>query len=90
MNDQPNYDPIITRARAHLANLAIGDEFHWRSLFGDEEWTEIRRNSRPQSVGQVLSREFSEGDDPIIEFVRVRRAGRKSIWRKIREVDGRD
>ena len=90
MKDQNEYKPVIARAKVHLARLAVGVEFDWRQLFGEVEWSDIAQRYRPQTVGETLGRVFSSGDRPIIEFVRINTSPRKSIHRKIREVDERD
>ena len=89
MPEPLSYDPVIARAKVRLGKLPVGEEFDWRQLFGEDEWSDIAERYRAQTVGDILGTTFSSGDNPIIEFMRVNRGPRKSIYRKIREVDER-
>lgn len=86
MNNQNSIDLIIARAKELISQIPIGTDFDWRGLFGDEEWEEIGRARRPQTAGDILAKAFCENADPVIEFVRVGRNPRRSVFRKIREV----
>ena len=87
--DFSTYDAIISRAAELITQLEIGETFDWRMLFGEEEWTEITADFSGQWVGRLLSRRFTEGADPEIQFIEVAPSPRRSVFRKIREVNGR-
>lgn len=86
-NETPiTHDHVIARARKHLANFPIGEEFSWAQLFG-EEWAEVSQHLRPQTVGDRLTRHFSQGPNPVVQYVRTNRSPRYSVFVKLRGVD---
>ena len=83
------YDAIIRRAKGHLSRLNIGDTFDWRSLLGEDTWSQVTAEQRAQTVGNQLARHFSQNRNPVIEFDHTKRSPLYSVWRKIREVGER-
>ena len=88
--DYPNYDAAINLAAEHLSRLAIGDTFDWRSLLGEDVWSQVTAEKRAQAVGGQLARYFTRHPHPVIEYYDTNRSPRYSVWRKIGEVVGRD
>lgn len=84
------YETISNRAAELLSRLAIGDEFYWKGLFGEDAWSEISAVLRPQTVGDQLTRRFSHGDHAVVEWVRVNRSPHYTVFRKISEVNAGD
>lgn len=85
-DDNP-YKAIFAEAKGLLSQLRIGDEFSWRGLLGEDSWLKITIEKRAQTVGDQLSRHFSRGPHPVIEFVRVNRSPHFTVFRKIGEVN---
>lgn len=77
---------IISRALTLITALPVDHQFDWRSLFGEEEWADITRDNRAQTVGRQLERAFCQGDDPIIISLGIARSPRRSRFQKVRPV----
>lgn len=87
-NETPiTHDHVIARAGEHLVRHPLGEDFGWAQLFGNEEWSEIAKYLRPQAVGDKLTRHFSKGPNPVVQYVRTNRSPRYSVFVKLRGVD---
>ena len=82
-------DAAINLAAERLSRLAIGDSFDFRSLLGEDTWSQVTAEKRPQTVGDQLARYFARHPNPVIEYYYTNRSPRYSVWRKIRELDER-
>lgn len=70
------------RIQNRINDLEIREEFVLRDLMEDL-WDQICVDQREQDVGSAFSRDVERGAIIGVEFSRIRRGPRATVWRRI-------